>query len=228
MTALLGVVTTFSLFSASPTSSASAARAAAALLGGGPGLHVPLPVSSLQSALCASKLGDLCPRDGTAQQCSACAGAHQVDLQRAGCTEVQVQAWCAGTGCAHGVLDPSGDVCCAASCGRCGGTSCQNLHGGRDNCCTSSVRNSNHSCAQHEPPCTMPPSPPAPPPPPAHTVNPKRGFVADGAKSCDTPLLLNASGWYYDYNQNNPYRSAELKGDCKRANATDQSRFVPM
>ena len=31
-------------------------------------------------------------------------------------------------------------------------------------------------------------------------VNPKRGFVADGAdRSCDDPLLLNASGWYYDY-----------------------------
>ena len=59
-------------------------------------------------------------------------------------------------------------------------------------------------------------------------VNLKRGFVADEHTSCDTPLLLNTSGWYYSYNVENPYRRAGLKGDCARANATDQHRFVPM
>jgi hypothetical protein len=130
--------------------------------------------------------------------------------------------------CVHGILDGSADVCCAKSCGRCGGTSCQNFPGGRKSCCTSKVRNDGHSCTRADPPCVMPIAPPGPPPPPARAVNPKRGFVADGAASCDTPLLLNASGWYYDYNQKNPYRSGGLKGDCKRANATDKSRFVPM
>ena len=59
-------------------------------------------------------------------------------------------------------------------------------------------------------------------------VNPKRGFVADEHTSCDTPLLLNTSGWYYGYERANPYRKAGLKGDCARANATDQHRFAPM
>lgn len=48
------------------------------------------------------------------------------------------------------------------------------------------------------------------------------------AASCDTPLLLNRSAWYYDYNQADPYRKAGLGGDCGRANGTDGGRFVGM
>lgn len=122
-------------------------------------------------------------------------------------------------------------VCCTKACTRCGGTSCQNLPGGRTQCCASSIKAENKSCSTYHAPCTMPPAPPSPPPaptPPADVVNPKRGFVADGVSNCDTPLLLNTSGWYYDYNQANPYRKAGLKGDCARVNATDQHRFAPM
>lgn len=65
----------------------------------------------------------------------------------------------------------------------------------------------------------------------ASAVNPKRGFVADDVAtlhSCDTPLLLTQSGWYYNYNQANPYHKAGLTGDCAKANATDKDRFTPM
>jgi len=127
--------------------------------------------------------------------------------------------------CGKGLLSRDGAACCAHSCGRCGGTSCQNLPGGASKCCSSRIEGAGQSCKTHDPPCVMPAGPP---PPPATKVNPKRGFVADGAQSCDTPLLLNVSGWYYGYNVNNPYRSSTLKGDCARANATDKKRFVPM
>ena len=67
------------------------------------------------------------------------------------------------------------------------------------------------------------------------TVHPKRGFVADGGsgspRSCDDPLLLNRSGWYYDYNVGNPYQDGEATaGDCARANASGRldARFAPM
>lgn len=59
-------------------------------------------------------------------------------------------------------------------------------------------------------------------------VNMKRGFVGDGQRTCDDPLLLDTSGWYYDYNVQDPYREAGLTGDCAKANATAQKRFTPM
>ena len=52
-----------------------------------------------------------------------------------------------------------------------------------------------------------PPPPPAPVRP-AHKVNPKRGYVAD-SPVCDDALLLNTSGWFYNYNAYNPYRDAK-------------------
>ena len=62
-------------------------------------------------------------------------------------------------------------------------------------------------------------------------INPKRGFVADGGAnaSCDDPLLLSTSGWYYDYNVQDPYARAGLIGDCAAAAKKDQQgRFTPM
>lgn len=99
--------------------------------------------------------------------------------------------------CSTGILRPGSDCCCSKACGKCGGTSCQDLPGGDDNCCCSEIEKSGRSCAQHDPPCNVadPPGPPRP-----HRMS-KRGFVADGAdRSCDDPLLLNVSGWFYDYN----------------------------
>ena len=63
----------------------------------------------------------------------------------------------------------------------------------------------------------------------AARVNVKRGFVADGATSCDTPLLLNTSGWHYDYNQDRPYGKPGQSGDCTRANSSGfRDRFTGM
>lgn len=104
-------------------------------------------------------------------------------------------------GCKTGLTSPrESNCCCAASCGRCGGTSCQDLPGGADACCCGEIQRADRSCNSHSPPCWRgtPPTPPRPTPPigPPPPVRPKRGFVAD-SRSCDDPLLLNTSGWYY-------------------------------
>jgi len=129
--------------------------------------------------------------------------------------------------CSHGKLsidEPS--CCCAAKCRRCGGSGC----GPVNECCCGDIAKNDHSCATFNAPCTIHHAPtPAPlPPVPATKVNPKRGFVADGAQSCDEPLLLNTSGWYYGYNVQDPYRKPGLSGNCAKSNETDQSRFTPM
>eukprot|EP01044_Picomonas_judraskeda_P024944 COSAG03_NODE_7053_length_970_cov_1.071183_2_plen_170_part_00 len=106
--------------------------------------------------------------------------------------------------CTTGVLDRDGAICCAKKCGKCAGTSCQDHPGGRSSCCSSSIEKSQRYCDSTGPPCVMGSRPPPPAPlRPAHKVNPKRGYVAD-SPNCDDALLLNASGWFYDYNAVNP------------------------
>lgn len=55
--------------------------------------------------------------------------------------------------CSRGV--PSGNVCCAASCGTCGGTGCSQRPGGAAACCTTSIRAEGRSCAAFPPPCVL-------------------------------------------------------------------------
>jgi len=111
--------------------------------------------------------------------------------------------------CSKGVLAIGNSRCCCSKrCGVCGGTSCQNHQGGRDDCCCGSILKANRSCDKHDPPCVADPSPPPPPTPPVPpgTVNPKRGFVADSSNAtshgvkhngtCDDPGLLHGCGWY--------------------------------
>ena len=83
--------------------------------------------------------------------------------QRAGAIWSMLSAW-AGNGklasfgpdptCKYGIL--SGKACCAASCGKCGGTGCSQLPGGASNCCTGSIAAANKSCTKHPAPCVMP------------------------------------------------------------------------
>jgi hypothetical protein len=47
-------------------------------------------------------------------------------------------------------------VCCAASCGICGGTGCGGRPGGTDACCMGWITDVNQSCGDHQPPCVMP------------------------------------------------------------------------
>ena len=55
--------------------------------------------------------------------------------------------------CATGI--PSGNVCCAASCGECGGSGCGSRPGGASNCCSGAIRSSGRLCATVGPPCVL-------------------------------------------------------------------------
>eukprot|EP00039_Didymoeca_costata_P019479 m.337679 g.337679 ORF g.337679 m.337679 type:complete len:279 (-) comp18206_c0_seq1:67-903(-) len=55
--------------------------------------------------------------------------------------------------CSTGIKD--GSVCCAASCGTCGGSGCGERSGGAASCCGSSVANLGRSCNSVGPPCTI-------------------------------------------------------------------------
>lgn len=124
--------------------------------------------------------------------------------------------------CSRGIRNAHSLACCAASCGACGGTNCQDRPGGSASCCTGSIVDSNRSCDDNDPPCTVTPSP-------SKEVRVKRGYVADG-ESCDDALLLNASAWFYGYNVENPYRQPGIAGNCSAANASANldARFAPM
>lgn len=50
----------------------------------------------------------------------------------------------------------NGEICCAASCGACGGADCKNLAGGRENCCMGNIQDSGVLCSVSEAaPCIM-------------------------------------------------------------------------
>ena len=55
--------------------------------------------------------------------------------------------------CSNG-LQSSG-ICCSATCGHCGGTTCAHEPGGSDHCCTSAIREANVSCNDHVAPCVL-------------------------------------------------------------------------
>lgn len=56
---------------------------------------------------------------------------------------------------------------------------------------------------------------------PSRTPYAKRGFVSDNPHpTCDDPVLLNASGWFYDYNLDNPYNNCTA--------GAPNERFDPM
>ncbi|MCK5800538.1 MAG: hypothetical protein KAI47_25290, partial [Deltaproteobacteria bacterium] len=58
--------------------------------------------------------------------------------------------------CGHGVLSSNKKVCCASSCGTCGGTGCSQFPGGAEGCCTSNITTANKPCAKNAAPCVMP------------------------------------------------------------------------
>eukprot|EP00041_Stephanoeca_diplocostata_P017163 m.341491 g.341491 ORF g.341491 m.341491 type:complete len:362 (-) comp20611_c0_seq2:1514-2599(-) len=134
--------------------------------------------------------------------------------------------------CTTGITPPGDNVCCCAKdCGKCGGSNCQDHPGGEASCCCGAIAKSGRSCSEYDPPCNMPLPPMPPAPPPRTQAMPKRGFVADGKdQNCDDPLLLNVSGWFYNYNVLNPFRSDHLPGNCALANSSGRLnyRFTPM
>lgn len=48
-----------------------------------------------------------------------------------------------------------GNICCAASCGSCGGSGCSSRTGGASSCCTSTIKSDGNSCDFNPPPCVM-------------------------------------------------------------------------
>ncbi len=55
--------------------------------------------------------------------------------------------------CERGVRN--GDVCCALTCGTCGGQGCGMRMGGAQNCCAGRIRDNDQRCATNPPPCVM-------------------------------------------------------------------------
>ena len=58
-----------------------------------------------------------------------------------------------------GVSDPFGSVCCAGSCGKCGGMECDAREGGADSCCSDGIVAADIGCGS--PPCMWPVDPSA-------------------------------------------------------------------
>eukprot|EP00968_Pinguiococcus_pyrenoidosus_P009175 scaffold718_cov252-Pinguiococcus_pyrenoidosus.AAC.3 len=48
--------------------------------------------------------------------------------------------------CSDGIKSHEGSVCCAASCGHCGGCGCANLPGGPNLCCPSTISETGIPC----------------------------------------------------------------------------------
>ena len=74
----------------------------------------------------------------------------------------------AKTWCGKGYLGARGTVCCAKTCGKCGGKNCGKLRGGSKNCCSAYIKKNDEMCKSfNDRGCKVPPPPPAPPPSPA-------------------------------------------------------------
>jgi hypothetical protein len=55
--------------------------------------------------------------------------------------------------CVNGII--KNNICCASSCGQCGGSGCSSLTGGASKCCTSTIANSGISCNNAIAPCIL-------------------------------------------------------------------------
>jgi hypothetical protein len=85
------------------------------------------------------------------------------EAQRQGRIWTMLQEW-AGEGllerygpdptCQYGIA--AGSICCAASCGTCGGTGCSQLPGGAASCCMGIIAESGRSCNDYPAPCILP------------------------------------------------------------------------
>lgn len=57
--------------------------------------------------------------------------------------------------CSDGILNGAETVCCAASCGTCGGTGCSSLPGGAEACCAGPIADAGQPCNEFEAPCVL-------------------------------------------------------------------------
>ena len=123
------------------------------------------------------------------------------------------------------------DICCASSCGSCGGAGCGDRPGGGGNCCVGTIESSARSCLDHPPPCVVTePTPPPTCPPSAHTGQwPFPAEDDDNKKGC-----CRFDGCSYDTEIGSWSEStARSRADCKRScvrfnNAADRSVVGPI
>jgi hypothetical protein len=57
--------------------------------------------------------------------------------------------------CLTGIPKWSVSVCCALSCGQCGGVGCSNFTGGSTNCCAGNIQTNGVFCNDRGPPCRL-------------------------------------------------------------------------
>jgi hypothetical protein len=69
------------------------------------------------------------------------------------CLDVGPPCIMADPQCRTGIL--SGNVCCAAGCGTCGGNGCGSRPGGAASCCGGTITTAALSCRTHMPPCIV-------------------------------------------------------------------------
>jgi peptidoglycan/xylan/chitin deacetylase (PgdA/CDA1 family) len=76
--------------------------------------------------------------------------------------------------CIHGIK--AGNICCASSCGICGGNGCSLRVGGANGCCSGSILLANLSCNTYTSPCIISPTP-------TPTPTPSDPLCAEGIKA---------------------------------------------
>merc|ERR1712196_71585 len=55
--------------------------------------------------------------------------------------------------CTNGIKRKN--ICCAKSCGKCGGYRCEKRPGGRSKCCSENIKSSKKSCSTNNAPCLI-------------------------------------------------------------------------
>lgn len=108
--------------------------------------------------------------------------------------------------CETGIIE--GDICCAKSCGTCGGVNCGSEKGGAGNCCSGHIEKSQKYCDENSPPCIIGPTP-NPPTPATSNVTLTLGGSAIGTVDAKfVSITFDSSAWRgFDLSGSNTERS---------------------
>lgn len=108
--------------------------------------------------------------------------------------------------CETGIIE--GDICCAKSCGTCGGVNCGSEKGGAGNCCSGHIEKSQKYCDENSPPCIIGPTP-NPPTPATPNVTLTLGGSAIGTVDAKfVSITFDSSAWRgFDLSGSNTERS---------------------
>ena len=80
------------------------------------------------------------------------------NIQLTNCVDFALLDPCAEYDGIGTLAEPELTVCCAKTCGSCGGGGCTGRPGGTQNCCTGNIKNSGKICGVdgNKAPCTIP------------------------------------------------------------------------